>query len=707
MFRKIVSNLPFSPALVGQLGFYARRLRKEETTRRAGLIVTALALVVQSFAVFSPPEAANASSSADFIPGGVSSKADLLAHYDKNTRNLKKILTSIGITRAELSKVSKKTIGEKGYYNWSQTSLYSYAQGQRSWDYGSGTVYYRPMTLTAGAATQHRVFAGFSDTFGWFAIKIDCGNLITKKPPQKPKPQVTCEQLTVKALSATRFRITGTASTEHGGKIKGYDFAVKGGGKTVTKSINTSNKSASFVYTNDKPGTYSAVVKVRSSEGLKESANCKDTFDIKTEAACTSLSVTPVANKRTSFTFEGKASASNGVTIQKYVYEIYNDHDKLIATKSFNSKEKAHSFIYSQESAGNYYAKLIVVTSIGEKQGANCKATFNVEEPPKPAAACANVKAELSNRNIVSLSGAATVANGAKITRYDFVVKNKDNKEVKKLSVTSDQLEVTAESFEVDTPGEYTVSLTVQTSLGPQTNTDNCVAKFKIPKPEVCPYNPTLPKNSPDCQPCPDNPDVWIKDEECAADIIKNKTASNLSLGNVDATTKTAEANNRISYTVTVENKGLLSEKVELRENLRDVLEYATVIDTGGGTFNKDSKTLTWNKVEVAPGTKQSRTFVVQVMKKIPLTNTGVSDEDSYDCKMVNTFGNSTEIAVDCPPQKEVVEQVVEELPTTGPGENMMFASILLAVVAYFYARSRQLGKEVRLIRKSAHAGTI
>ena len=60
MFRNIVSNLPFSPALVGQLGFYAKRLRKEEATRRLGLIFTVLALVVQSFAVFQAPEPVNA-----------------------------------------------------------------------------------------------------------------------------------------------------------------------------------------------------------------------------------------------------------------------------------------------------------------------------------------------------------------------------------------------------------------------------------------------------------------------------------------------------------------------------------------------------------------------------------------------------------------------------------------------------------------------
>ena len=56
MFRKLVSNLSLSPAIVGQLSFYAKRLRKEEATRRLGLIFTALALVVQSFTLLAPPE---------------------------------------------------------------------------------------------------------------------------------------------------------------------------------------------------------------------------------------------------------------------------------------------------------------------------------------------------------------------------------------------------------------------------------------------------------------------------------------------------------------------------------------------------------------------------------------------------------------------------------------------------------------------------
>lgn len=86
---------------------------------------------------------------------------------------------------------------------------------------------------------------------------------------------------------------------------------------------------------------------------------------------------------------------------------------------------------------------------------------------------------------------------------------------------------------------------------------------------------------------------------------------------------------------------------------------------------------------------------------------TGVSDRSSYDCKMINTFGNSVSINIDCPVQKQVVERTVAELPHTGPRENMIFAGVIFSIVAYFYARSRQVKKEVRLIRRDLNAGTI
>jgi len=86
---------------------------------------------------------------------------------------------------------------------------------------------------------------------------------------------------------------------------------------------------------------------------------------------------------------------------------------------------------------------------------------------------------------------------------------------------------------------------------------------------------------------------------------------------------------------------------------------------------------------------------------------TGTSNATSYDCRIDNTFGNTLSTKVDCPAEKRVVEQVVTELPHTGSSENIIFAGIVLAVVVFFYARSRQLSTEIRLVRRNFNAGTI
>src|SRR5690606_4480456 len=125
MFKKIVSQLSFSPALVGQLGFYAKRLRKEQATRRLGLVFVALALVVQSLVVFQAPEPANASSNNDMVIGGLGTGSNrsldkFLAPYDRNERHLKDIMSYFGITRAEITATSFQqiTVGTKKSYGY-------------------------------------------------------------------------------------------------------------------------------------------------------------------------------------------------------------------------------------------------------------------------------------------------------------------------------------------------------------------------------------------------------------------------------------------------------------------------------------------------------------------------------------------------------------------------------------------------------------
>lgn len=553
MFRKIVSNISFSPALVGQLSFYANRLRKEELTRRLGLIFTVMALVVQSLAVFSPPEAANAASPADFIPGGIGDKGQLLSHYDANTNRIHGLFTALGITRADLAATTRGSITAKevpGRYNWSRTSLYSAADGQRRYSFHNGagevTFYYRPLRLTQEGSLPYPVLEGHSARVGWFAIKLDCGNLILSAPP--PAPQY-CP----------------------------YNPAL-----------------------------------------LVGNPDCK----------APPQAPPPVAPPPT---------------------------------------------------------------------------------PPAPAAVCSALNASLSNRTLLSLSGGASTSNGAIISSYTFVVKDSNGKEVARQTVPSKQASAAANVINLANPGNYTATLTVATSVGERTDATNCAKSFTVAPPQMCTYNPSLPADSPECQPCNETSTLWIKDKDCKATIIQTKVAKNLTQGGADASTVIANPGDKISYTITAENHGQADQAIDMTEQLRDVLQYSTLMDSGGGTFvsTSDAQTLSWPSVAVKHGQKQSRTFVTQVANPIPATNTGASDGSSYDCIMTNTFGNTVNTRVQCPIEKTVVEQTVNSLPHTGPGENMIFAGSVLAVVVYFYARSRQLGKEVRLIRRDVHAGTI
>ncbi len=390
MFRKIVANLSFSPALVGQLSFYAKRLRKEEVTRRTGLVFVALALVVQSLVVFQPPESANAANAADFVTGGLGigsarSFDNFMRPYDANTKHLKDIMNRFGITREEiLSTKFGSFITSSNKLSWghvakpgSKPVTVQNAAGE-----DVTTVHGRPITLTNGTGTRIYGWIGQSKSMGWFAIMQSCGNLVTEKlPPTPPKPE--------------------------------------------------------------------------------------------------------------------------------------------------------------------------------------------------------------------------------------------------------------------------------------------------------------------------------------AAKIELSKTTKNVSQGNIDAQRSVAQAGDRISFTITATNTGGSPGIVEFSDNLEDVLEYSTLIDDGGGSFNAQTKVLSWPNVSLAAGETASRTFAVNVLQSIPTTPQGQSEPSSYNCVIENVFGTaSVSVPVSCAPPK-VIENIVTELPKTGPTENIIFGAVLLAVVSYFYFRSRQLGKEVRLIRRDLNVGTI
>lgn len=519
MFKKIVSQLSFSPALVGQLGFYAKRLRKEQTTRRLGLVFVALALVVQSMVVFQPPEPANAASNNDFIVGGLglgSSRSlnNFLGPYDRNERNLKDIFNYFGITREEITATTFTTfkIGTKkgyGYENRAGSTAIEITDANYQ---PVRTIYGRPLTIW-GNSPDDSVWAyvGYSSKLGWFAIMQSCGNLVTDVYPDKPVPPPAPANI-------------------------------------------VANKTA--------------VNATQNVEATKASAKVNDVITYTTSV------------QNTGGTAKSVELSDNLTDVLQFSSLINNDGG-----------------------------------------------TFNAET------------------NVLSWPS-VNLGPGAKVT--------------------------------------HTYQVKMNASL--ETTKENCsMSNNFINKVVTIPVACTTPP----------------------AKIEVSKTAINVSQGNVDATTTTAKEKDRITFTLTASNTGGTAKEFTFVDNVRDTLEYAKIADLGGATLNDKEATLTWPVATLQPGETQIRAFRVQILSSIPATPTGKSDPSSYDCKIENAFYDSSVIfPVECPTPK-VIEQVVPELPRTGPRENIIFGGILLAVVTFFYFRSRQLGTEVRLIRRDVNGGTI
>jgi len=155
--------------------------------------------------------------------------------------------------------------------------------------------------------------------------------------------------------------------------------------------------------------------------------------------------------------------------------------------------------------------------------------------------------------------------------------------------------------------------------------TINTVPPPPPPAPLVmCEFNPVLRADDENCKPCPGNDSLWINDPACIPNINRSKAATNISQAFNNAGSTVAKAGDRISYTITIENTGLNSETLKIEDNLSDTLEYAKLIDAGGGTLDKETGILSWPDITLEPNQKQTRTFVVSVLSSIPATPQGL-----------------------------------------------------------------------------------
>jgi uncharacterized repeat protein (TIGR01451 family) len=198
MYKKLLSNLAFNPSLIGQVSFYAKRLHKETAIRRAGVVLLALAMVLQMFAVFSPPQSSlQASPNTDLLNGGFSSKDEATRHCRNNTQDYKTIMNYFGISCDDISNAQVTSIAPHDY----DGRLHS--MGRQAF----GVEGEQPLRIPGAGTFFTRHFWTLNHDSSYKALKVKdrigrthfilfgCGNLVFIGPPSPPPPVDECDNI--------------------------------------------------------------------------------------------------------------------------------------------------------------------------------------------------------------------------------------------------------------------------------------------------------------------------------------------------------------------------------------------------------------------------------------------------------------------------------------------------------------------------------
>lgn len=185
-------------------------------------------------------------------------------------------------------------------------------------------------------------------------------------------------------------------------------------------------------------------------------------------------------------------------------------------------------------------------------------------------------------------------------------------------------------------------------------------------------------------------------------------SAINLSQNSTDATLTTAKPGDKIVYKMTASNINQTEETFTFKTNLDDILEYANIFETSGGHIQNsiNSNILSWNTITLKPGETKSQSFTIKIKSIVPAMARSSKDRNSYDCRIDNTFGNTTSIAIDCPTPK-MIEKIISKLPKVTANDNLLFAFTVFLLVVFSYLRACQLEKEVRIIRHKMSRGSL
>ncbi len=232
MFRKLISNLSFSPSLVAELAVFAKNLKKQKRLRFIGVALLVLALLLQVFGIVFLNNKTQTHES-NLIYGGVINKEYFLQRYKQNDLSIRGILSSIGVGSDDITNLKNEPLtnhSEPYKYRIARTPMPNSTQ--------------QPLVLLGSEANLYASnidtslpiepsLSGYSHTVGKFTILINSGDILVEHLPSSFK------SITPKGIDVNTTTINETTGESNPTTVRPGDL--------ITYTIDVKNTSTNLV----------------------------------------------------------------------------------------------------------------------------------------------------------------------------------------------------------------------------------------------------------------------------------------------------------------------------------------------------------------------------------------------------------------------------------------------------------------------------
>lgn len=659
MFRKLVSNLPFNPSLVGQVSFYAKRIHQEASLRRMGFVLVAIAMFIQMFAVIAPPEKSLAASD-NHIINGLKTRSDILAAWDRSGSDIPAIYGKFGVSRDDIAKLPMNpnasikstsddwwTIGRNSLSNYSNVAnqykkteitikinanLNVYMRDLQAWDIKNPYNLYQAFTGTKASDKSQ------------FWILVDCGNYTQKGKFTPKNPN----------LEIKKSAITNTNPVKPGDK---FTYRIE--------------------YRNTQP------------DSLAQNVVISDELDLDHYTVISPKGL-PITGNTLNYPVGNLAYSAN-YKVLDIVVQLKNPYPAG-TLKTCNVGKLTSS------NAGTEQSGPACVTIVRPCQY-NPKILENNPEckPPKPPKPCKYDPAYPEDDKIHCVPAKVYCSLvDTEIDRSTRVVKFKTE-------VTSTNDKNTVVLNYVYDFGDGSAKLTNTSKL----LTDMASHKYPVGSFNsrvVVNYTSTGVSGQQKVE-CSDH--ITFDQEKPAGEIKKVKNITQ-NLEGDQAINTLVKAGDVLEYTLITTNSNDAARKnYVVSDYIGDVMDYADIdlafLKDQGGSYDTATKKVMYENITLPAKGEIAKSFRVKIKNPIPSTNSPSAVSGAFDCKISNKYGNETSMSVTCP-----VIKSLENLPNTGPGASLIGGFIVTLVAGYFLARSRLLARELDIIKTEyAPSGTI